>query len=56
MDEVHDYLTNNSQVNATEHLWWSVNIGLVLSGNKPLPETMLAQIYVTIWYHKATMI
>ena len=32
--------------------WWSVNIGLgnglVLSGNKPLPEPMLTQISVTI--------
>ena len=25
--------------------------GLVLSGNKPLPEPMLTQIYVTIWRH-----
>ena len=25
--------------------------GLVPSGNKPLPETMLTQIYVTIWCH-----
>ena len=24
--------------------------GLVLSSNKPLPEPMLAQIYVAIWY------
>ena len=25
--------------------------GLVPSGNKPLPESMLTQIYGTIWYH-----
>ena len=25
--------------------------GLVLSGNKPLPEPMLTQIYVAIWRH-----
>ena len=25
--------------------------GLVPSGNKPLPEPVLSQIYVTIWYH-----
>ena len=29
--------------------------GLVLSGNKPLPEPMLTQIYVTIWRHQALM-
>ena len=36
-----------------------VNIGsansLVPSGTEPLPEPMLSQIYVTIWYHQATM-
>ena len=41
-----------SHVNATEHLFWQVNIGsgngLVLSSNKPLPEPMLTQIYVAI--------
>ena len=35
--------------------WWSVNIGsgngLVTSGNKPLPEPMLTQIFVAIWCH-----
>ena len=35
--------------------WWQVNIGsgngLVPSGKKPLPEQMLIQICVTIWYH-----
>ena len=25
--------------------------GLVLPGNKPLPEPMLTQIYVAIWHH-----
>ena len=42
-----------SHVNATEHLFWQVNIGsgngLVLSSNKPLPEPMLTQIYVAIY-------
>ena len=35
--------------------WWKVNIGsstgLVPSGNKPLPEPLLAQINVAIWRH-----
>ena len=35
--------------------WWKVNIGsgngLVPSGNKPLPEPVLTQIYVTTWRH-----
>ena len=38
---------------------WSAIIGLgnglVPSGNKPLPETMLTQIYVAIWHHGAIM-
>ena len=38
--------------------WRYVNIGsgngLVPSGNKPLPEPMLTQIYVVIWRHQAT--
>ena len=46
---------NCSQVNATEHFWWLVNIGsgngLVPSGSKPLPEPMLTQIYVAMWHH-----
>ena len=29
--------------------------GLVPSGNKPLAEPMLTQIYVSIWRHRATM-
>ena len=29
--------------------------GLVLSGNKSLPEPMLTEIYVAIWCHLATM-
>ena len=37
-------------MNATRPYWWKVNIGsgngLVPSGNKPLPEPMLTQIYV----------
>ena len=44
-----------SQMNATEPHWWKINIGsgngLVPSGNKPLPEPMLTQIYVAIWLH-----
>ena len=28
-------------------------MALVLSGNKPLPEPMLTQIYVAIWRHYA---
>ena len=40
-------------------LWWYVNIGsgnfLVSSCNKPLPEAMLTDIYVTPWHHWAAM-
>ena len=40
-------------MNITEHLLWLLNIGsanaLVPSGNKPLPEPVLTQIYVSIW-------
>ena len=43
------------QMNATRPYWWQVNIGsgkgLVPSGNKPLPEPMLTQIYVAKWCH-----
>ena len=46
------------QVMAGLH-WWSVNIGsgngLVPSGNKPLPEPMLTQIFVATWCHWARM-
>ena len=39
--------------------WWSVNIGsgngLVLSGNKPLPEPVLTEISVAMWCHLARM-
>ena len=42
-------LSNCHQMNATGPSWWWVNIGstngLVPSGNKPLPEPMLTQIY-----------
>ena len=52
-------LWNYFQMNATRPHWWSVNTGsgngLVLSGNKPLPEPMLTQFCVTIWCHQATM-
>ena len=38
----------------TGHYWWQVNIGsvngLVPSGTKPLPEPMLANIYIAIWH------
>ena len=43
---------NCSQINATESQWWYVNIasgdGLLPSGNKPLPESMLTQISFVI--------
>ena len=46
-------------VNATRPHGWLVNIvsgnGLVLSGNKPLPEWLLTQIYITPWCHYMTM-
>ena len=46
-------------MNATEHLWWEVNIGsgydLLPSGNKPSAEPMITQIYVAIWCHWAIM-
>ena len=48
-------LRNCPHVNATRPHWWSINIasgnGLVLSGNKPLPEPMLNQISEVIWRH-----
>ena len=43
------------QLNATEHLWWLVNIGsgngLLPSGNKPFPGPILTQISVIMWRH-----
>ena len=46
-------------MNATRPSWWRVNIGLrnglVPSGNKPLPELMLTQIYVAKWRQQASM-
>ena len=40
-------------------IWLTSNIGsgngLVPSGTKPLPESMLTQIHVTIWCHQAIM-
>ena len=43
------FLWNHSQLNATRSHWYLVNIGsgngLVLSGNKPLPEPMLTDLY-----------
>ena len=48
-------LGNCHNMNVTGLHWWSVNIGsgngLVLSGNKPLPEPKLTQISVAIWCH-----
>ena len=45
-------LWNCSQMNVAGTHWWLVNIdsgnGLVLSGNKPLPEPMLTQISVAM--------
>ena len=46
----------SSELNATEPYCWKVSIGsgngLVPSGNRPLSEPMLIQIYITIWCHK----
>ena len=46
-------------INTIGSCWYWVNIGsgngLVPSGNKPLPEPILTQIYVTMWHHQATM-
>ena len=40
---------------ANASIWWSVNSGwangLVPFGNKPLPEPVLTQSYVTSWSH-----
>ena len=54
MDWILEYvILNFSHANATELLWWWVTIGsgndLVPYGTKPLPESMLTQIYVAIW-------
>ena len=52
-------LCNYLQVNATRPHLWLVKLGsdngLVPSGNKPLPEPMLTQFFVAIWYHQTTM-
>ena len=44
----------------TKHLQWQVNIasgnGLVPSGNKPLPEVILTQIYVNTFDDKSTLV
>ena len=46
-------------MNATGVYWWRLNNGsgngLVLSGNKPLAEPMLTQIYAAIWRQQAMM-
>ena len=50
----------SSQKNTTEYIWRSVNDGsgdgLLPSGDKPVPEPMLSQLYVAIWRHQARMI
>ena len=47
--------TLNSKMNAMGPYWWYVRIGsgnaLVPSGNKPLFEPRLSQIYIAIWRH-----
>ena len=51
-------LWNCPDMNVTRPHWWSVNIGsgdgLVPSGKKPLPESMLTEISVAVWRHEAT--
>ena len=46
---------NYPQLNAKGSYWWRLNIGsgngLVSPDNKPLPEPVLTQLYVTIWCH-----
>ena len=48
-------LWNCSQMNVTGPHSWLVNIGsgndLLPSGNKPLPEPVLTEIYIAIWHH-----
>ena len=49
-DQVHDhFLANWYQANVEEYFWWSVNIGsdngLMLAGNKPLPEAILTMVH-----------
>ena len=52
-------LWNCSQMNITEPHWWWINIGsdngLVPSGNKPIHEPMLTQVFIALWYHQATV-
>ena len=56
---IEHFVWNCPQLNLTRHRWWSRNIGssnsLVQSDNKPLPEPMLTQISVAIWYHQDTI-
>ena len=53
------WLWNCSQVNATEHHKWELNIDiahvLVTSGNSPSTELMSTHIGVAIWGHQKTM-
>ena len=50
---------NSPRVNSTAPHWWLVNIvsnnGSVPLSNKPLSVPMMAQFYVGIWHHWATM-
>ena len=48
-------LWNCPQVNATEHLWWSVYIGSVNEPEKTWTWPMLTNICVSIWRNWATM-
>ena len=55
IDGLTHLLWNCPNMNVIGLDWWSVDIGsgngLVPSGNKPLPESMLTQISVAIWRH-----
>ena len=46
-------------MNVMESYWLHVNIGagngLLPSGNKSLPESMLTKLYVAIWPHQYAM-
>ena len=58
-----DILSNSQEIalrKMPQNIWWEICIasgkGLVPSGNKPLPEPMLTQIYAIIWRHWATIV
>ena len=54
--EIMHFLWNRAHVNITKRLWWYINFGsgncLMLADKKPLPDPMLAMIFVTIWRHQ----